>query len=108
MRTLNFKIATTVIAVFLLVMGALLYVNAKETKVDTQKVAYQWFVFEGSSPSEQGDASNYSPYEDEGEPSECVGSGMYCAILAVPDANNPNLPDLSTIDHSRTKEQVAP
>ena len=80
----------------------------KEVKVEKAVQSHQWFIFNGTTPAEESDASMYEPYTGSGEPAGCNGDQLNCAIFAVPNASNPDQPDLTQVDESRTLKQALP
>ena len=77
--------------------------SAKEA-ADAENV-HQWFIYTGSDPSGETEASNYEPYEGSGSPTGCAGDDMICAVFAAPSNANPDEPDLTTVDEDNTKRQ---
>ena len=80
----------------------------KEVKVKAAVQNHQWFIFTGSTPAEESNPSMYEPYTGPGEPAGCNGDQLNCAIFAVPNASNPEQPDLTQVDESQTKRQDLP
>jgi hypothetical protein len=67
----------------------------------------KWFEFNGTSPGDLNDATQYSIDRNGSTPTVCQNTTLTyrCEIYAVPQSGDPSLPDLSTIV-SQTKRNM--
>lgn len=109
-RSFNFRnIAVAAILSLAGVIGLSAFTQPENLKTVKEKRAKQWFVYTGSDIAGESNQLNYTEYTAGGEPEDCGGGEMRCAIYAEPVTVSGTVrPDLSQIDASQTKHQLQP
>ncbi|TBO44308.1 hypothetical protein [Pedobacter kyonggii] len=109
-RLFNLKnIAVAAIFALTGVVGLSAFTNSEKNNKSERKLVKQWFTYNGTTTAGQNNNLNYTEYTQPGEPEDCGGVDMRCAIFADPVViSGVTRPDLSTIDDTKTKLQPLP
>lgn len=101
-RILNARLL--VFALFGIILAILIYANVQaQENVQEKALEPGWFTYELDDNSGINEAHNYSFLGGQDTDPGCQGQGLRCAVLAMPDASNPDQPDLTTVEQIRQK-----